>query len=417
MSRISGIETPQTPSIPNPNSEINLKTLEDIESHQNFDLDLNPDLSEDDDDVDNDDVLEPANDDEIIMETSLDKHTNSSSALEQFKKENKGIESLGSSTSLKSTVYPNISSDGELLDDGGFLDVIEHRNSPINPFKEVIKNEETDDNKINDDYDIIPRQEIINNASSRGLSLPQQSKIINYIDERLLKVHRKFIKHLSYEEDFDNDDNGDDDKSGGNSPKSKDYSISELMNELSEIVHFIWYSIYQTKEIPNVQQIHSLPRSVHPDRIFGQTNYLIKIMGDSVDFIVKYEFNNLAELLVVLTFLKNLDNFISILIDQSEHSRIKLINNTEKIRIISIINRTKILILEKFEKLKLKSLKERSPEQENELIKDHHHNNKRDFNSLITNHHSHDNDNTNPFYIYGEKIGEVYEGILERTSI
>ncbi|GME89461.1 unnamed protein product [[Candida] boidinii] len=91
----------------------------------------------------------------------------------------------------------------------------------------------------------------------------------------------------------------------------------------------------------------------------------------------------------------------------------------------SIITRTKLLIINKFDVFKNKSISDFNLNLKNEII-----NNKRKLNSNINN--DNDNDNTNNldqqlkngrnnlshiFSEYEVLIGEVYEGIIDRTSI
>lgn len=165
----------------------------------------------------------------------------------------------------------------------------------------------------------------------------QQSKFVNYLDNSLLKVQRKFIKHIA---GLEND--------------KINYSIFNLTNELNDIINLIWFSV-------NKQ-----------NKLFGQVNYLIKIMLDLEDYVGHYEFTNLIEindktdeiitnqnninLIKYFNLLQSLDVKISFLIDgyklQDTDNSVQRINNTELIRLNPITSRLRILVISKLDPIR-----------------------------------------------------------------
>lgn len=340
-----------------------------------LELDLNSDLSEPDEDVE-------------MTNELVSRHELLNPVVEELKREHSeeynGLMNSESVTSLRLLSEVTQFSATEELDDGGFTDIEGPRFSPVNPFHT------SEDSKPKPKNWNFHKSHI---SEPAGLSLAQQSRFVQYIDNRLLQIQRNFIKYLSSEN-----------KSQSGSP----FTLTTLLKELSSVLNFIWYSIFETKTIPVVtnkfENEFELPL-VHPTRLFGQTDYLIKIMGDLTDYIQKYDFEEWHELTDLLQLLKKIDSFVSILIDQTESNDTPLINNTERVRMDSIITRTKLTTIQKFEHMKFKIHQDQ-------------------LSSALGAKRKHDHTSTEEadpvegiLHKYEEKIGEIYEGIIDRTSI
>ena len=85
-------------------------------------------------------------------------------------------------------------------------------------------------------------QNTLTNLGQSQITSAQQSKLINYIDETLLQIQRKFIKQQTELE--------------------INYSLIQLLQELSTVISVIWVSIQQKLVL------------------YGQIEYYIKILGD-----------------------------------------------------------------------------------------------------------------------------------------
>lgn len=199
---------------------------------------------------------------------------------------------------------------------------------------------------------------------------PQQSKLVNYIDEQLLHVQRSFIRSQA-------DD-------------SIQYLLLELQRDLSRII-----------DILHVSLKHS------GGRLYGQGEYFIKIMGDLEDYIIHYDapFNVSLEALILspadmqlltrfFTFFQSLDIHLSFLIDGFNNNGDKL-RTTQFVRLISVTNRLRILIVEKIDPIRVKLV------------------------------HIMDRNNNNPHALMARQylnlvdseVGRLFEGILDRESL
>lgn len=159
----------------------------------------------------------------------------------------------------------------------------------------------------------------------RRLSSSQQSKFVNYVDEKLLHIQRRFVQSF-----------GLGDLGYG--------SIDELLLDLKQLLNFIWLSID-----PDAGTIH--PKDYYlaqPNTNFGQSDYLIRIAGDFTEYISKLEINQSSGS-GVLRLLKSLDDKFARLIDGAIPGG-KAISRTESVRIYGIAERTRILVSDLFEK-------------------------------------------------------------------
>ncbi len=300
----------------------------------------------------------------------------------------------------------------------------ESRRTPLNPFGQNTELSSSEPIRI-------LRRKSTGKNKNRKLSMSQQSRLISYIDEQLMSVQRRFIKYLSAREDPEiNTDE-----------KSPYYGLSELIHSLDNVITIIWYSMFKMKFVPFVYHDDALTESerkklgainskqieleeITPDFLFGQTNYLIRIMGDLIDYTEKFHFQSFQEVHDLIYILAELDNIICILIDEYEdsnndsilyqnsdladsdaqatHLKRPFISNTEKIRIESIISRTKLLIITMFDKFKRNVLDQLDGTNED--------------NSGLGKRKKHDEIHSR-IRKFESLIGEIYEGILDRTSV
>lgn len=245
----------------------------------------------------------------------------------------------------------------------------------------------------------------------KNLNDLQIQKLNDYIDNKVMTIRRGFVKYLSSREDEEN----------------VGLEFNKLITQIDDIIEFIWYAMSQFKGIPTIYHANIivdtsietmfgnefedmkevLNNSIKPPSMILITNdesnvknlelpnnidsssfvsYYITIIGDLIDYIVKYDLNTFTDWILLLRLVAKLDNVLSIIIDYSSLKGNNLIITTEKIRIASIIQRTKIVLVGLFDKF-LRSLGLEQIESHRKII-----------------------DN---FQIY---LGEAYEGLTDRTS-
>ncbi|ODQ68239.1 hypothetical protein NADFUDRAFT_44856 [Nadsonia fulvescens var. elongata DSM 6958] len=153
-----------------------------------------------------------------------------------------------------------------------------------------------------------------------GLSSYQQTKFLNYVDNGLMRVQRRWVRRIA--------DIG---STGTPLPEGIEISdvqgykdILELLNDLRALVDFVWYSI--TKE--NFQYM------------FGQEEYLLKILDDLGEYIHEFPIRQFQDqkdpqAVQVFEFLKEMDKKFCQLIDH------KAINLTVRVRLESIADRSR----------------------------------------------------------------------------
>ncbi|KAK9469440.1 hypothetical protein V1512DRAFT_8255 [Lipomyces arxii] len=148
----------------------------------------------------------------------------------------------------------------------------------------------------------------IQNLSSdlRQLSSAQQSKLINYLDDQLLQISRKYVKKFS------------------DSGNAETYlSLDPLLDDISKVVDLLWYSVSATSTT------------------FIQTQYLIKIADDLNDYMSTLKADSHDKLFI---FLRKMDKILFRLIvgDIPSHNRM---SNTERTRLESVAERTRVLMV------------------------------------------------------------------------
>ncbi|CAK7916228.1 hypothetical protein CAAN1_22S00804 [[Candida] anglica] len=289
-------ETPETPLHPQPNEELTEIPQGDLPASMAANLELNPELYDDDDDNDNNNNNNDNNNDD-----NMDIDGGNEEVLD------------------------NQSSDS----DEDFEDVTIEVPSFTLPFDKAFE---------------LLQSEFNGQLNKVTISLSQQSRLINYIDEQLLFIQRKFIR--SHVED------------------QPEYSMMSLLKDISKIVGLVWYSID------------------HKNKLFGQPDYLIKIMGDLEEYIVRLEIpqsveevtnESKAELGELFTILQDLDTRLAFLIDGYESEldsglkRVEKLSTTESVRLAPITSRLRLVVIERLEPLRLK-LSQSSTKSSRELL-------------------------------------------------
>lgn len=328
------MSTPPTPIHPAPNEEVRNFPNEKIPDSTLADIDLNPDLYDEDDDdqdMDNDTPTNNQSNDELPVN-----NTNG------IAPRNPLLDTL-----KQSEMVDDSESEMEEVDLYKFQQI-------TLPFQEA--------------YELFTIE--FNSIEPSPISQQQQSKFVNYIDDHLLRIQRKFIK--SQTED------------------TPTYSFIQLINELSEVINIIWVSI--SKKNP----------------LFGQMDYYIKILGDIEDYLSHYKrlFNDeftvdsvkidLTKLVTFFKFFQKVDLQISMLIDgyDTNSKTITKANSTQLIRLYPIITRLRILIIEKMEDLRFRL--------NNARVQTH--------NKQVS------NDSQNLLNLFEVEISRLFEGILDRAS-
>lgn len=148
----------------------------------------------------------------------------------------------------------------------------------------------------------------------------QQSKFVNYVDEQLLQIQRRFVKSQVDEEL---------------------YPCNALIRDLTGMVDIIWTTVRKRIEL------------------FGQVDYLIKITNDLEDYLMHYPpvfavnekspvltAADKAHLMDFFNLFLSLDVKLSLLYDGYESLRGKMMkmNVTQQVRLSTIITRLRIIV-------------------------------------------------------------------------
>lgn len=188
-----------------------------------------------------------------------------------------------------------------IIDDNDTCQIFDTTQNQPNVIPEI---EDGTRNKLTEEgytQEIIP----ISNRS-KVLSSTQQNRFHTYLTDQLQIIQRKFIQ------------------SHGLNSQNSYQSLAELLKDLNSVIDLCIISLTNSQN-------------------FGQTNYLITIANDLLDYIEKYpiEFATAVEL---LTLVGNLDDIFAKLIDSKEF------NGTEAVRVNGIAERTRLELLVLFEK-------------------------------------------------------------------
>mmetsp|Transcript_9339 Transcript_9339/g.11636 ORF Transcript_9339/g.11636 Transcript_9339/m.11636 type:complete len:306 (+) Transcript_9339:57-974(+) len=305
------MDSPPTPLHPAANEEVNVIPEGALPSGTIANLDLNPDLYDEDTDQNDTGNDDKANKDDVIMKNEIDDYDDGQSYE---------LEALTSS--------------------------------------------------FDKQYELL-QVEFEKSTNHNQIATYQQSKLINYVDEQLLAIQRKFIKNQADTNEL--------------------YSFFQLINELSKVFDLVWYSINTRSGL------------------FGQQDYLIKLMDDMEDYVAHYrlfedtdDFGTLElQLLDYFTFFQVMDLRISFLIDgfSMESNRVEKLNNTQIVRLSPVASRLRILIISKLDPLRMKlSNDELASDSHGKIESEKRKTHRRRLQNVIE----------------GE-LGKVFEGILDRT--
>lgn len=160
------------------------------------------------------------------------------------------------------------------------------------------------------------------------LSASQQSNLVMYLDDSILKAHRKFIKSQVNEE--------------------MTYPIIDLIADFTSIIDVLWLSVNRR------------------NKLLFQGEYLIKMLGDMLDFIENYRYlvdphgNNTAESLTTaiqkcFIFLQALDARIAFLMDgysMELGQPIQKLSRTQVVRLVPVATRLRMAVIAKMEPLR-----------------------------------------------------------------
>lgn len=203
-------------------------------------------------------------------------------------------------------------------------------------------------------------------VSTRRLSLSQQSKFVSYIDEQLMQIQRKYVQSR-----------------GGLNIDQGYNSLSDILRDFKKLVDFIWYSIdgvsntdsLLNQDLETTELFTKYENSKSTN--FGQSDYLIKISDDILDYLDKFPITEQDEeddytgfktasettldsveandrnapgsLRKLFKLLKILDMIFARLIEGKVPGNFKL-NGTETVRLIGIAERTRVMLPQLMEK-------------------------------------------------------------------
>lgn len=347
-------QSPPSPIHPAPNEEIKPNSLPTTQL-QNDDLDLNPDLYDDDDGDEEGDASSFGQTKETNMGNVHNANNEASSAaggplLQQQQEEEK----------QEQANYNSLMTNLSHLNEFDNIDLLNIRQVTL-PFEEEYQLFRETIIKSGTSANIDTGEE--NPGNSAKLTSRQQSKFINYIDEQLLQVQRKFIKQQSTD--------------------SVIYPFISLIKDLTPIFDVIWVSITSSSSNSssngNSNGIYNGGNAISSTTsdnssssgggstislvLFGQEEYYIKILGDLEDYITHYttifdeqwtinsenksvvivDFNKVV--VPIVKYFNKLDLQLSFIKDKGWFSQ------TQCIRLKMIIERLRIQMLNKFEHL------------------------------------------------------------------
>lgn len=159
-----------------------------------------------------------------------------------------------------------------------------------------------------------------------GITSRQQSKLINFIDEKLLQIQRNYIKSQAAE--------------------AETYSFPTLSDDLNQVIDLLWIPI--KKGIP----------------LFGQVDYLIRILSDLEDYLMHYppvfiiqDFSPIlsshdrARFIDYFNFFQSFDVKLSIVYDgfNTIDGKVNKMGTTQLVRLTPIITRLRIIITDSIE--------------------------------------------------------------------
>lgn len=283
---------PPTPIHPGPNEEVHVQLP--TEKFDDADFDLNPDLYDDDDDDDDEN-------------NAIGATVTNGLEVKDDKAENEDEKNLNNQNNI------NFNANANGVDNG-------NGNGNDNNNDHFMENSNKYLESVTVPFDQGYEASLNEFTSPIILNEFQISKLINYIDEHLLQIQRKYIKtHIDGE---------------------SQYTLYELLDDLSLLINIMWKPI------------------INRNRLFGQPDYFIKILSDLEDYLNYYQIFTKENINSVIyqffSFWQNIDLKISLLIDgYQSYNGIEKFNQTHMVRLIPIITRLRILIITKLDLFKM----------------------------------------------------------------
>lgn len=172
------------------------------------------------------------------------------------------------------------------------------------------------------------------NRTRKLLSETQQTKLLQYFEDQLLHIQRRYVSRLS--------------------PPSGYKNFDELIKDINKLVDVIWYSILSSEpksihDVPYLENLSSTSSTSTTVKyqsisLFGQTHHLLAIADQLVDYIEGYSKQPAPQ--STINIINKLDNIFKAILDQDNNS---IFTETEKIRLESIAERTRIAVALAFE--------------------------------------------------------------------
>lgn len=231
----------------------------------------------------------------------------------------------GNTIVIEEEVRPN-GENSQLVQEQGQEQVNEIMSDEESEMEEVDVTNKVDIILLTPDFDeYMSKLNIAFDANKEAqLSASQQSNLVMYLDDSILKVHRKFIKSQVNEE--------------------MTYPINDLIGDLTSTLDVLWLSVNSR------------------NKLIFQGEYLIKVLGDMLDFIENYRslidphkqhtFQSLtADLEKIFQFFQALDARIAFLMDgySIEGSLLQKLSGTQVIRVVPIATRLRMAVISKME--------------------------------------------------------------------
>lgn len=187
-------------------------------------------------------------------------------------------------------------------------------------------NSDDDLNSFNDQL------HISNNRQTKQLSETQQERLLQYFEDQLLNIQRRFVSRLN--------------------PPNGYKDIHELLYDVDKLINVIWYSVVSSepKNSPKIQSI----QHDHPIILFGQTHHLLTIADSMTTYIESTSpsqqihedpngYSTEPAPKETIDVLNKLDSIFQLLISRD------LLTRTEIIRLESIAERSRVEIVKVFE--------------------------------------------------------------------
>ncbi|KAK9461160.1 uncharacterized protein V1516DRAFT_341859 [Lipomyces oligophaga] len=160
--------------------------------------------------------------------------------------------------------------------------------------------------------------------SGRRLSSGRTSRLINYLDEQLLRISRRYVRKFSISADREPTEISNTNANTGTDASSDTVpysSADQLVEDLSHLIDLIWFSISET------------PQS------FMQTQYFLDIADRLNDYIPNLPIEDPAH---VYSLLAKLDLVFYNLVTGENIPSGRRMSQTEKTRLESIVERSRV---------------------------------------------------------------------------